>query len=68
MVFFEQGTVAEVGAIPSSLVTDDSIIRKGFDFANITNLIMPAVSIAALGMIREPTVRRERGQDEGRAP
>ena len=51
MVFFEQGTVAEVGAIPSSLVTDDSIIRKGFDFANITNLIMPAVSIAALGMI-----------------
>lgn len=51
MVFFEQGTVAEVGAIPSSLITDDSIIRKGFDFANITSLIMPAVSIAALGMI-----------------
>ena len=49
MVFFKQGTVAEVGAIPSSLITDDSIIRKGFDLANITSLIMPAVSIAALG-------------------
>ena len=65
MVFFEQGTVAEVGAIPSSLVTDDSIIRKGFDFANITNLIMPAVSIAALGMIKSLLCGASAGKMKG---
>jgi len=65
MVFFEQGTVAEVGAIPSSLVTDDSIIRKGFDFANITNLIMPAVSIAALGMIESLLCGASAGKMKG---
>lgn len=65
MVFFEQGTVAEVGAIPSSLVTDDSIIRKGFDFANITNLIMPAMSIAALGMIESLLCGASAGKMKG---
>lgn len=65
MVFFEQGTVAEVGAIPSSLVTDDSIIRKGFDFANITNLIMPAVSIAVLGMIESLLCGASAGKMKG---
>lgn len=65
IVFFEQGTVAEVGAIPSSLVTDDSIIRKGFDFANITNLIMPAVSIAALGMIESLLCGASAGKMKG---
>ena len=65
MVFFEQGTVAEVGAIPSSLVTDDSIIRKGFDFANITNLIMPAVLIAALGMIESLLCGASAGKMKG---
>lgn len=65
MVFFEQGTVAKVGAIPSSLVTDDSIIRKGFDFANITNLIMPAVSIAALGMIESLLCGASAGKMKG---
>ena len=65
MVFFEQGTVAEVGAIPSSLITDDSIIRKGFDFANITNLIMPAVSIAALGMIESLLCGASAGKMKG---
>ncbi len=65
MVFFEQGTVAEVGAIPSSLITDDSIIRKGFDFGNITNLIMPAVSIAALGMIESLLCGASAGKMKG---
>ncbi len=65
MVFFEQGTVAEVGAIPSSLITDDSIIRKGFDFANITSLIMPAVSIAALGMIESLLCGASAGKMKG---
>ena len=65
MVFFELGTVAEVGAIPSSLITDDSIIRKGFDFANITSLIMPAVSIAALGMIESLLCGASAGKMKG---
>lgn len=65
MVFFEQGTVAEVGAIPSSLITDDSIIRKGFDLANITSLIMPAVSIAALGMIESLLCGASAGKMKG---
>lgn len=65
MVLFEQGTVAEVGAIPSSLITDDSIIRKGFDFANITSLIMPAVSIAALGMIESLLCGASAGKMKG---
>lgn len=65
MVFFEQGTVVEVGAIPSSLITDDSIIRKGFDFANITSLIMPAVSIAALGMIESLLCGASAGKMKG---
>lgn len=65
MVFLEQGTVAEVGAIPSSLITDDSIIRKGFDLANITSLIMPAVSIAALGMIESLLCGASAGKMKG---
>lgn len=43
--------VAEVGSIPKSLFTDQSLIKSGFDFSNIKNLITPAISIAALGMI-----------------
>ena len=44
-------SVAEVGAIPRKLITDQSLIMNGFDFSNITQLIMPAISIALLGMI-----------------
>lgn len=43
--------VKEVGAIPKSLFTDSSLLNTGLDFANITNLLTPAISIAALGMI-----------------
>ncbi len=43
--------VAEVGAIPQSLLTENSLIIKGFDFSYISDLIMPALSIAALGMV-----------------
>lgn len=42
---------AEVGAIPKSLLTDQALIKTGFDFSDIKSLIAPAVSIAALGMI-----------------
>lgn len=42
---------AEVGTIPRSLITEQALIKTGFDFSNITKLISPAISIAALGMI-----------------
>ena len=65
MIFFEQGTVAEVGDIPRSLVTKDSIITNGFDFSNITSLIMPAISVAALGMIESLLCGASAGKMKG---
>lgn len=47
----DSAKAAEVGSIPRSLFTDDSLIKAGFDFSNVKSLITPAVSIAALGMI-----------------
>lgn len=47
----ESAKVAEVGAIPRSLMTGDALLKKGLNFDNIQNLITPAISIAALGMI-----------------
>ena len=43
--------VAEVGAIPQKLMTDQSLLNTGIDFSMIPQLIAPAISIAALGMI-----------------
>ncbi|MBQ8906607.1 MAG: SulP family inorganic anion transporter [Ruminococcus sp.] len=43
--------VAEVGAIPQTLITKQSLIFHGVDFSNIKGLITPAFSIALLGMI-----------------
>ncbi len=43
--------VAEVGAIPKSFLTDNAIIKNGIEFSNISKLIVPAFSIAVLGMI-----------------
>lgn len=43
--------VAEVGSIPRKLITDQSLILNGFDLSNVKELIMPAFSIAMLGMI-----------------
>lgn len=54
MIMFPDAASAgapEVGAIPRSLLTEQSLIKTGFDFSNITQLITPAISIAALGMI-----------------
>ena len=65
MVFFEQGTVAEVGTIPRSLMTADCILFKGFDFEHITSLIMPAISIAALGMIESLLCGASAGKMKG---
>ncbi len=65
MIFFEEGTVKEVGAIPQSLVTDGSIIKSGFDLEHITSLIIPAVSIAALGMIESLLCGASAGKMKG---
>ena len=65
MVFFPEPVVAEVGAIPSSLVTDQSIIVNGFDFSNVTSLIMPAISVAALGMIESLLCGASAGKMKG---
>ena len=51
VMFPDEPKVAEVGAIPKRLFTDEALIKNGFDLSNIKNLIAPAVSIAALGMI-----------------
>lgn len=65
MLCFAEPVVSEVGAIPGSLVTEQSIIMSGFDFANITSLIMPAVSVAALGMIESLLCGASAGKMKG---
>jgi SulP family sulfate permease len=47
----ESAKVTEVGSIPKSLMTSNALLKTGFNFENISNLIAPAISIAALGMI-----------------
>lgn len=51
IVFPDGGAVTEVGDIPKTLITKDSLLTNGIPFADIKNLIMPAISIAALGMV-----------------
>ena len=51
IIFPSGGGPAEVGEIPGALITKDSIITNGIDLSNISQLIMPAISIAALGMV-----------------
>lgn len=65
MIAFPEAVVAEVGDIPRSLVTKDSLIVNGFDFSNITQLIMPAVSVAALGMIESLLCGASAGKMKG---
>lgn len=43
--------VAEVGAIPSTLLPDVRLNLASIDLSSVNRLIFPAVSIAALGMI-----------------
>ncbi|MGN0688738.1 MAG: SulP family inorganic anion transporter [Oscillospiraceae bacterium] len=65
MVAFPESVVAEVGNIPRSLFTKDSIIVNGFDFSNISSLIMPAISVAALGMIESLLCGASAGKMKG---
>lgn len=43
--------VKEVGAIPKTLLPDNRLMISEISFDTLKNLLMPAVSIAALGMI-----------------
>ncbi len=65
MIVFPDGAVAEVGDIPRSLITKDSLLVNGFDFSNITSLITPAVSVAALGMIESLLCGASAGKMKG---
>lgn len=52
LILFKDGArVLEVGDIPKTLITKDSIFSNGIDFSQIKNLLMSAISIAALGMV-----------------
>lgn len=46
-----QSVISEVGAIPRTLISENALFATGIDFSNISNFILPAVSIALLGMI-----------------
>lgn len=59
------GSVAEVGTIPKSLMTKDSLLTNGFMLHKISELIMPAVSIAALGMIESLLCGASAGKAKG---
>ncbi len=65
MIAFPDGVVAEVGDIPRSLITKDSLIVNGFDLSDITSLIMPAISVAALGMIESLLCGASAGKMKG---
>lgn len=62
---YEQGAVKEIGAIPQSLMTKDALISTGFDFEHIKDLIIPAFSIAALGMIESLLCGASAGKMKG---
>ncbi len=62
---YDAGTVKEIGDIPRSLITDGSVIKTGFDFENIANLVVPAFSIAALGMIESLLCGASAGKMKG---
>lgn len=49
-VIFELDAAA-VGTIPSTLILEERFSFAGFEFSNLKNLISPAISIAALGMV-----------------
>lgn len=61
----DKAIVAEVGSIPKSFITDSALIKNGLDFSNISSLIMPAISIAALGMIESLLCGASAGKMKG---
>lgn len=60
-----ESTVTEVGSIPQNLMTSHSLILTGIDFSKIKEFIMPAFSIAALGMIESLLCGASAGKMKG---
>ena len=57
--------VAEVGAIPRTLITPQSLLFTGIDWAMLPALITPAFSIAVLGMIESLLCGASAGRMKG---
>ncbi len=57
--------VAEVGAIPKSLMTDNALFITGLHFEHINALLTAAISIAALGMIESLLCGASAGKMKG---
>ena len=51
MIMFKTPVVKEVGDIPRTLITKNSLLFTGIPVSQINHLILPAISIAILGMI-----------------
>ncbi len=58
-------TVAEVGEIPKSLMTENALFLTGLNFEHIDALLMSAISIAALGMIESLLCGASAGKMKG---
>lgn len=57
--------VTEVGAIPKSFFTENALLTNGIDFSNIKSLVVPAISIAVLGMIESLLCGASAGKMKG---
>ena len=65
MCVFKTPHVTEVGSIPRSLIAPKNLLVMGIDFSNIKELIVPAFSIAALGMIESLLCGASAGKMKG---
>ena len=65
MCVFKNPVVTEVGSIPRSLIAPKNLLVMGIDFSNIKELIVPAFSIAALGMIESLLCGASAGKMKG---
>ncbi|MBE7053810.1 MAG: SulP family inorganic anion transporter [Ruminococcaceae bacterium] len=65
MCMFKTPVVAEVGSIPRSLIAPKNLLVMGIDFSNIKELVVPAFSIAALGMIESLLCGASAGKMKG---
>ena len=62
---FADLNIASVGTIPQTLLPENSLNLSVLTFSNISHLIMPAFSIAALGMIESLLCGASAGQMTG---
>lgn len=66
LIINPEGTlVKEVGAIPKSFFTNNALIKQGIDFSSVSGLVIPAFSIAILGMIESLLCGASAGKMKG---